>query len=474
LADEFAFLGVRALGEQIRRGDVSVEEIVRATLARIARVDPHLHSFITVAGDRAIDSARHADIEIHEGRYRGPLHGIPVGIKDHIDTAGIETTAGSRLYAGRVPHKDAIVVRKLKEAGAIIIGKANMNPFAAGDSGWNPDFGQIKNPRQPDASVGGSSGGSGAQVAAGLVPLSIGSDNGGSIRIPAALCGIVGIKPTFGRVSADGVAPRSFSTDHIGPLGRTVDDVAVVLEAISGHAAGSSTTFGRPVPPYATDMAADVRGLRIGVDRAYCNVGDSTVLDAFHAALRQIEELGCSFHEISMPAIDEVFQVDNTIFQPEVLVYCEAVIRQFGAKTPAVLREDNAFAHAVSAYEYLCANQRRRAIQVSFARAIRDLDLVVSPTYFLARRPFPPTSDMLAGGYPAIGSYAPQFVDAMRYTLPFNLLGLPAITVPCSITERGCVGLQIAGRAWEEVAVLRLARAFEEATPWHGLPPPDL
>src|SRR5215470_13393926 len=219
MSADLAFASILTLAHELRQRRVSSVEVVQLALDRATRYEPLLNSFITLVPELALGRGREMDAEMAHGRYRGPLHGIPISIKDHIDTAGVITTAGAKSRKSNLPTQDAAVTRRLYAAGAVLIGKANMNKFASGESGENPDFGRIGNPWGRNFSPGGSSGGSGAHVAAGVVPLSIGSDNGGSVRIPAALCGIVGIKPTFGRVSADGVAPRSFSTDHIGPLG---------------------------------------------------------------------------------------------------------------------------------------------------------------------------------------------------------------------------------------------------------------
>jgi len=471
LADDFAFMTIRELGNLIRRREASVEEVVREAITRTERLDPKLNSYITIAAEQAVDPSRRADAEIRQRKYRGPLHGIPISIKDHLDTAGIPTTAGSKVLDKRVPQTDAIVVRKLKEAGAIIIGKANMNRFAAGESGWNPDYGKIRNPRNLEFSPGGSSGGSGAQVGAGLVALSVGSDNGGSVRIPAALCGVVGIKPTFGRVSMDGMAPRSYSADHVGPLTRTVDDAALALEIMSGHVAGSSTTAPRPVLSYSKESGHDIRGLRLGVDRKYCSVGQPAVLDGFARALTRFQELGGSIRDVSMPSFDEMFSVFDVIFQPEIGLWYAALIKEHATEMSADITSGLKPTQTISAFDYLRACQRRREIQIVFARATRDVDLVALPTYFLAQRPFPPNSGVAIGGYPQIGGYTPTVYDGLRYTLPFNFLGLPAISIPCALNNNGgAVGLQIVGRAFDEITVLRAAHAYEQSTEWHRRP----
>jgi aspartyl-tRNA(Asn)/glutamyl-tRNA(Gln) amidotransferase subunit A len=472
VSDDFAYMGIRELGARLRRRQMSIEEVVRAAIARTERLEPQLNSYITLTAERAVDAARSADVELRSGRDRGPLHGVPISVKDHIDTAGIPTTAGTKVLRSRVPAVDAPVVRMLKDAGAVLMGKANLNRFAGGESGWNPDYGKIHNPWHLDSSPGGSSGGSGVQVAAGLVSASIGSDNGGSVRIPAALCGVVGFKATFGRVPMDGVTPRSYSTDHVGPLARTVEDTALVLQAISGQAAGSTTTHFKDVPNYLPGRRDDLAGLRIGVDRQYCQLADPSVGRAFASAITTFERLGCSIRDIAMPDFAEVLQVGDVIFQPEIGLWYEQFLKEHGPELPASEQLGRWMGMLVTAYDYLRANQRRAEMQHAFAAAIDEVDVVASPSYFLARRPFPTSSDQAVGGYPALGTYHPAATDGFKYTLPFNFLGLPAISVPCAVDSAGAVGLQLAGRAWEEVLLLRVAGAYERAAEWTHPPQP--
>jgi aspartyl-tRNA(Asn)/glutamyl-tRNA(Gln) amidotransferase subunit A len=282
------------------------------------------------------------------------------------------------------------------------------------------------------------------------------------------------MKPTFGRVSIDGVAPRSYSSDHVGPLARTVDDAAIAMEAISGHVAGSSTTFHRAVPAYSLEARGGVRGLRIGVDRKYCERGQPAVLEAFRNALTTLEGLGCFVRDISFPTFTDVLDLTNLIFQPEVSLWYETFIAQHASEVTPALRSGARTAEVISACDYLRAGQRRRQMQVAVAQQMREVDVLALPTYFLALRPFPASSDMALGGYPKIGDYEPTGTDGIYYTLPFNLLGLPAVSVPCRIGDDGCVGLQIVGKAWDETTVLRAARAYEEAAGWTHVAPPVL
>jgi len=312
-----AWMSIGELGQELAHRRLSCVEIVQATLDRTKRLDKTLNTYITVLADSALADAKTVDAEIAKGRYRGPLHGIPVAIKDHIDTAGVRTTAGAKSRITNVPTTDAAVVRRVKQAGAVIIGKANMNKFADGESGDNPDFGRIRNPWNTQYSPGGSSSGAGAQVAAGLVPLSIGSDNGGSVRIPAALCGVVGLKPTHGRISLEGIFPRLYSLDHPGPLTRSVADCAIALQVLAGHDAEDTTTARRAVPDYAADLRSGIKGMAIGVDRKYATVGQPHVLAAFDATIDLLHRLGANIVDVTIPSYAEMLAVGNTIAEGE-------------------------------------------------------------------------------------------------------------------------------------------------------------
>jgi aspartyl-tRNA(Asn)/glutamyl-tRNA(Gln) amidotransferase subunit A len=424
-----------------------------------------LNSFITLIPDAALEEARQMDAEIARGQYRGPLHGIPISIKDHIDTAGIRTTAGAKSRVANVPAADAAVVRRLKRAGAVIIGKANMNKFADGESGDNPDFGKIRNPWNRDYSPGGSSSGSGAQVAAGIVPLSVGTDNGGSVRIPAALCGVVGLKPTHGRISLEGIFPRLYTLDHPGPLTRTVEDCAIALQVLAGHDAGDTTTARRPVPDYGAGLRTGIKGMVIGVDRGYVTVGQPDVLAAFDVALDALRSLGASVVDVTLPPFDQLLAVGNTIASCEYSVAAAQLFHEHpsdfdAAVPPAASSADIKAGALIPAVDYIRATQQRRVLQSAYARATHDTAVVVAPTYPLAGRPF--------GPYPRVQNREFTANDAIRYTFSFDLLGLPAISVPCGFSHDGFpVGLQFIGRAFDESTVLRAAHAYEQATTWH-------
>jgi aspartyl-tRNA(Asn)/glutamyl-tRNA(Gln) amidotransferase subunit A len=459
LSDDLTYASIAQLGVRLRQKKTSAEEIVRAAIQRTQALDPTLNSYITFLPEAALEQARRADRQIRGGTDLGPLHGIPCSIKDHIDTSGIPTTAGARFRLSNVPTRDAPIVRRLKEAGAIVMGKANMNKWAGGESGDNPDFGKIRTPWNVKFSAGGSSGGSGAMVAAGMVTFSVGTDNGGSIRIPAALCGIVGLKPTYGRVSTDGIFPRAYSFDHAGPLARSVEDCASVLQAIAGHGAGDATTSRKPVPDYVKALAEPLRSVRIGVDRRFAGFGEAVVLDRWETALTALTRLGASIHDVVLPPPDEFVAVVYQL-SAEFSACMRDLWRQHPTEFSAEDRSWQLACELVPAVDYIRAGQQRRLLQVAYARATQAVDVLACPSYPFARRPFE--------GFPTIEGRPATFDDAVRYTSPFDILGLPAISVPCGFSDDGSpIGLQLVGRAFDEPTVLRVAHAFEQGTEWH-------
>lgn len=459
MSDELAYASIADLGAQLRQRKISSEEIVKAAIERTTRLGSKLNAYITFLPERALEQARQADQAIKRGGYIGPLHGIPISIKDHIDTAGVPTSGGARARLTNIPETDAAVARRLKRAGAILMGKANMNRWAGGESGDNPDFGKIRTPWNLDFSAGGSSGGSGAMVAAGLVPLSIGTDNGGSIRIPAAVCGVVGLKPTYGRVSLEGIFPRAYTFDHPGPLTRSVEDCAIALQAIAGHDTGDSTTIRKPVPDYVKGLATPAAPVRIGVDRGFARLAEPAVLDRWEKALTTLERAGASIREVTVPAPEELVSVLNGL-SPEFCVAMDALARQHPT---AFAPDDMTWQLAgalVPAVDYIRTTQRRRVMQMRYASATKDVDVFACPSYTFERRPF--------GAYPDVGGRAATFDDALRYTAPFDVLGLPAISIPCGFSDGGFpIGLQLVGRAFDEMTVLRVARLYEQSTGWH-------
>jgi len=452
---------IAELAPRLRRKEVSPVEVARACLDRIEKFNPALNAFITVTAEAALAEARAAEIEISRGEWRGPLHGIPIAIKDLIDTAGTRTTAASGLYQNRIPTEDAEVVRRLRLAGAVILGKNNLHEFAYGGSSLVSFFGDVHNPWNIGHIAGGSSGGSAAAVASGLCYAAIGTDTAGSIREPAALCGCVGIKPTYGRVSARGVIPLSWSLDHVGPMAATVGDAAVLLQAIAGYDPLDVCSADVPVSDYVSACVSalgdGVKNLRVGIPRAHFY---DDLDDEVRAAVEQaLVVIGTQVAEIREVRIE--VSSDRTVQAAESYAYHDDnVARTPELYQPETLRRIRSGAN-ISAAEYI---QRRRELDQE-RRCAHDIfgevDLLVTPTMPI---PAPAIADLKKD--PA--ALRPAELALLRNTRPFNVWGLPAISVPCGFTKSGLpIGLQIAGPHWREDLVLRLAHAYEQATEWY-------
>jgi aspartyl-tRNA(Asn)/glutamyl-tRNA(Gln) amidotransferase subunit A len=448
---------ISELAPRLRRKEVSPVELTRACLERIEKLNPALNAFITVTAESALAEARAAESEISRGEWRGPLHGIPVALKDLIDTAGTRTTAASGLYQNRVPTKDAEVVQRLRRAGAVILGKNNLHEFAYGGSSLVSFFGDVHNPWDVAHIAGGSSGGSAAAVAAGLCYAAIGTDTAGSIREPAALCGCVGIKPTYGRVSARGVIPLSWSLDHVGPLAATVGDTAVVLQAIAGYDPLDVCSADGPASDYVAGLGDATKALRVGVPRAhFYDDLDDEVRAAVERALAVIGALVAEVRDVQIEVSS-----DRTVQAAESFAYhAENVARTPELYQPETLRRIRS-GEKISAAEYI---QRRRELDEERRRAhdfFAGVDLLVTPTM-----PIPAPAIAHLKRDPA--ALRPAELALLRNTRPFNVWGLPAISVPCGFTKGGLpIGLQIAGPYWREDLVLQLAHAYERRTEWH-------
>lgn len=441
------------LAPKLRRKEISPVELTRACLERIEELNPALNAFITVTAELAMDEARVAEDEIARGHWRGPLHGIAVALKDLIDAAGVRTTAASRVFENRVPSEDAEVARRLREAGAVIVGKNNLHEFAYGGSSLVSYFGDTHNPRNAAHIAGGSSGGSAAAVVAGLCYAAIGTDTAGSIREPAALCGCVGLKPTYGRVSARGVVPLSWSLDHVGPLTSCVADAAIVLQAIAGYDARDAGSANVPVADYVSGLGEGVTKLRVGVPRKYFYDDlDREVSGALERALGLISQMVAELREVSLEISE-----DRTVQAAESYAYhAENVAKSPELYQPETLRRIRA-GEKYSAAEYVQRrrelDEQRRQVQEIFAQ----VDLLVTPTMPI---PAPAIADLKKDPE----ALRPAELILLRNTRPFNVWGLPAISVPCGVTKSGLpIGLQIAGAPWREDVVLRMARAYEMA-----------
>jgi len=465
---DLCYLQIREVGPLLRDRKASPVELTDAYLARIARLDPQLNTSIRVLADQARAAARTAEQEIGRGVWRGPLHGVPIGIKDLFDVAGVPTTMGSKILRDNVPAHDATVVERLKSAGAVIVSKQNLHEFAFGITSENPHYGVVRNPWNLERVPGGSSGGTAAAVAAGLCAAGIGSDTGASIRAPASFCGAVGLKPTYGRVSRAGALPLAWSLDHAGPLARSVADCALVLQAIAGPDPGDPGSSAEPVPDFAAELDRGVAGMRLGVPREYFfDIVEPEVKRLFDAAVATLEGLGAEVVEVSLPHVEHAQVAGNVIMSSEAAAWHATWLRERPADYgPDVLQRirGGLLLHAT---EYLHSQQLRALIQEDFRAAFERVQVVLSPTVPLVA---PPIGHTLEPGGPL--NVAPRSI-ANRTTVPCNLTGMPAISVPCGLSqpERLPVGLQIMGSAFAESIVLRVAAAYEAATEWHGQRP---
>ena len=448
---------ITTLAPAVRDGQLSPVALAEAYLDRVRRIDGQLQSFIRLAQDISAQ-ARRAEADIRAGRLLGPLHGIPIGIKDNYLTQDMPTTAGTVAPGITFPLRDAAAVARLRAAGAVIFGKTRMHEFA-----WGNVTPPTRNPWGPDRVPGGSSGGSGAAVAARLCAATLGSDTGGSIRIPASLNGTVGLKPTFGRVSRDGIVPHSWSLDHAGPLTQSVGDAALLLNVLAGHDANDPGSADRPVPDYTAALGQSVAGLRIGVCRNhFFDRNEADVESAVEHAIGEFGAAGATVKELAIPnlryGLGAIFAIElasSTAYHDVSLQAGRTAHYQPDVRT---LIEIGRF---VTASDYLKAEQFRRVLIDDFRRVLAEVDLLIAPTT-------PLTAWKIGEWSVAIGTGEESVLAASwRLTYPFNLTGMPAISLPCGFDRRGLpIGLQIAGRPFDEATVLRAADAYERAHEW--------
>jgi aspartyl-tRNA(Asn)/glutamyl-tRNA(Gln) amidotransferase subunit A len=457
------FLSVAEAASLIAAKRISPVELTRAYLARIERLNGTLHAYVRVLHDEALAAARAAEAEILAGRYRGPLHGIPIGLKDIYDTAGIPTEGGSKSCLGRVPAKDATTTRLLREAGAVLLGKLTTWEFAIGGTAFDTPFPPARNPWNIGHDPAGSSSGSGAAVASGLCAMAMGSDTGGSIRWPAAWCGLAGLKPTYGRVSRAGIMPLSFSLDHAGPLTWTVEDAAIVLQAIAGHDASDPASARCPVADYRAALAGgNLRGLRLGVARAMFErdcVGSEEMLSAFDESVGVLRELGASIAEIELPPLALYNATAYLIARSEGFAIHEKALRERPQDYGALARDRLTIGAYVRASDMVQAMRRRQMLVEATTAAMGGVDAILLPT-----APDPA---------PRLGDLAPYFGNQRpTYMRPFNLTGQPALSVCNGFDNAGLpLSLQIVGRCFDEAMVLRIGHAYERTTPWRGRRP---
>lgn len=437
--------------DQIRAGKLSPVELTRECLGRIDRLNPLLNAFITVTGDQAIKAAQQAEADIAAGNSRGPLHGIPIGLKDLFDTAGVRTTAASNQYRERVPAEDAEVVRRLKQAGAVILGKLNMHEFAFGMSGVISAFGPTKNPWNLERITGGSSSGSAGAVAAGLCVAALGSDTSGSGRCPPALCGIVGHRPGAGLMSLQGVVPLCTSFDTVSPIAQTVADAALLMDSLSGKS------------DFASLLAEDVRQLRVGIAREhFFDDLDPEVASAIDEALEVVGKLVTATKDVTVPR--DAFR---TIFDAEIYEFHQAM----AARTPDLYQPLTLFrvqkTAGITATDYIRECRRLKEFRAEAEKVFEQVDVVITPT---VPAPAPKLADLESLAITDVRPFEMKYL--LRNTAPFSSLFWPSMSVPCGFTSDGLpIGMQISARPQADSTVLRLAHAYEQATEWHKRKP---
>jgi aspartyl-tRNA(Asn)/glutamyl-tRNA(Gln) amidotransferase subunit A len=468
---DLPFLSALELAPLIEKKEVSPVELAEAHLERIDRLDPQLNAYLTVCRDEALQAAREAEHAIARGHYRGPLHGIPFAVKDQLHTKGTRTTGGSPIFQDVVPAEDATVIAKLKNAGAILLGKLNMTEFAT--TGFSHGFKTARNPWDLERYTGGSSSGSGAATAAFLCTTSLGEDTGGSIRFPAAWCGLVGLRPSWGRVSRHGLMPGVWSMDTIGPLSRRVADCAITFEAIAGHDPEDPYTWNLPVPHYSQVLDGNIQGVRVGVvrEQLYADLVEPEVQKAVLHAIGVLRELGASVEDVSIPLSAHAWAISAGLRVEAPLRYRELVrsrLQEIG--------HDNRIGYLTGsllpAQAYYKAQKLRSLLRQQVLQALEKVDVLVQPTAGRAAHKIEPD--------PMVDS--PEKANRLSWLLTpiYSLANTPALSIPCGFlspaSERGSkelpIGLQIAGRPFDEETVLKVAYAYEQQTPWHRRRPP--
>ncbi|HUB14544.1 MAG TPA: amidase [Acetobacteraceae bacterium] len=450
-------LSIAAMGQALRAGTVSAEQLARDALARVAARDPALHAFVLVTEAHALEQARRADRELRAGHDHGPMHGIPYALKDIYDTAGIRTTCHSKLRVDHVPAEDSVVAARLAAAGAVLLGKLATHEFAIGGPSFDLPFPPSRNPWNPAHITGGSSSGSGTAVAARMLRMATGSDTGGSIRGPAAWCGLVGIKPTYGRVSRRGVFPLSWTLDHCGPLTRSVADAAITLQVLAGHDPQDAASADVPVPDYRAGLEQGARGLRIGVPRAFFATASALTPEALGAIDRTVASLrqaGATVEDIRLPdyalfaaagrviLMSEAFAIHEADMQTRLMDYGEITANRF------------VLGAAITAADYINALRARRELADAVNAALGRCDALLTASTLATAPRFDAPVDSLSSASPI-------------QTIPFNVTGHPAMSVPVALASDGLpLSVQIVGRPFDEAMVFRIGRAVEQLSGW--------
>jgi len=454
--EDLAYLGIAELAPRLARRELSPVELCRALLARCERLEPRLNAFITLSPERILGEAQAAERELAAGRVRGPLHGVPVAVKDLCWTRGERTTGGAKVLGDLVPGEDASVVARLRAAGAIVFGKTNTPEFAYGPLDAY-HYGVTHNPWDLSRFPGGSSMGAAAALAAGLAPGALGSDTGGSIRHPAHWSGVSGLKPTYGRVPLRGVIPLATPLDHVGPMARSAEDCALLLGGMAGYDAADPTSVDVPVPDYAAELAGTVRGLRVGVPRGYFWDGlPDDIAGAVTTALDQLAKLGLALEEIEIPEWPATVEAVLVIIRCQAAAEYRDLLRDRPADLIPQVRERLEAGVATPAPDYIQAWRTGHRLRRALARLFERFDLLALP----ARDQVAPLMD-------AAGKHSDR-VSPKNFSSPLNVAGVPALVIPCGYSSEGLpIGFQLAGRAWEDSTVLRVAHAFQRATDWH-------
>jgi aspartyl-tRNA(Asn)/glutamyl-tRNA(Gln) amidotransferase subunit A len=478
--EELLTLSLGEVSRRIHARQVTSVELTQAVFDRIKIYNPKVNAYITVMGDQALAHAARLDDEARSGKYRSPLHGIPIALKDNIDTEGTRTTAASEVFDDRIPDQDAEVVRRLKEAGAVLIGKTNMHEFAAGGSSASTYFGPVRNPWALDRIPAGSSGGSAAAVIADLAFGALGTDTGGSVRMPAAYCSIVGLKPTYGLVSIRGIVPLTYSLDHCGPMTKTVEDAAILLNHMTGYDSHDVASVEHAKEDYVQSMRQPVSGIRLGIPRApFFDALDDDTANAAEAAISVLSKLAKSTVNCSLPS---TAGFDALALGGERIAYHHELFRRNSGRYSLAVRQslDSTLKSMNDAtmepcsekiVDYVTSNWKLILLRKNIDAAFANFDLVALPTMRILPRTI---NDALNREEVVV----PREPETISNCAPFNIFGLPAISIPCGFSKTGLpIGLMIAGPRFSEGKVLALANAYEKATQWHTKKPrlsPDM
>ena len=462
-SQDLTTLEVHELAKLISSGEASPVEITEAFLGRITAHNSKLNAYVTIDAEGARAAAKAAEQEISAGNYRGPLHGIPVAHKDLYATAGMRTTGGSRVLENHVPESDATLVARLKAGGMITLGKANTHEFAYGPTNEVSMFGPVHNPWDTACISGGSSGGSGAAVAAGLAPIASGSDTGGSIRMPASLCGLTGLKPTYGRVPRTGILPLCWSMDHAGPLARSAHDAAMFLQAVAGADGIDEASPDRPVPDYSAQLNAGVEGLKIGVPRAmFFDQAQAAVVEQVDTALQAFEEMGAHLIPIELSQAKHAAAAALAIYLAEATAYHDDTLENHASLYSEQVRTFLELGDQLLAKDYLHAQRFRKLFGKEILAAFKQVDVIAVPATPITATPLESETVDINGEPDGV------FGALLRNTEPFNLTGLPAVVAPCGFDANNLpTSLQLIGPAFEEGRILNALHAYQSVTDWH-------